>query len=85
MIKLTRIDGTEIFLNHMNIQWIECIPDTTITVMNGARIIVKEKIEEVLNLIRVELKIEQQLTVASPENYFLNTKFENEEKSSQKT
>ncbi|MGY3804587.1 flagellar FlbD family protein [Pigmentibacter ruber] len=52
MIKLTRIDGSNIYLNHMNIQWIESIPDTTITVMNGARIIVKEKIEDVLTLIK---------------------------------
>ena len=85
MIKLTRIDGTEIFLNHLNIQWIECIPDTTITVMNGARIIVKEKIEEVLDLIRTQLRIEQQMNLDSSENQFINSRLENEEKSSLKT
>ncbi len=51
MIKLTRLQGEAIYINEDNIQWIECIPDTTITFMNGNRFIVTEKIEEVLNLI----------------------------------
>lgn len=55
MIKLTRLDGTTIFLNHTNIQWVETTPDTTITVINGARIIVKETIAEVLS--RIEKRV----------------------------
>ena len=48
MIKLTRLDGSEIFLNNCNIQWIETLPDTTITILSGVRIIVRERIDEVL-------------------------------------
>lgn len=51
MIKLTRIHGEEIYVNEDNIQWIEALPDTTITLLNGVRFIVKEKIEDVLNII----------------------------------
>ncbi len=52
MIKLTRIQGEEIYINEDNIQWIECNPDTTITFINGSRFIVKENIEEVLEIIK---------------------------------
>ena len=51
MIKLTRIQGEEVYINENNIQWIECTPDTTITFMNGHRFIVKEKIDHVFKLI----------------------------------
>lgn len=61
MIKLTRIDGKEIFLNQSNIQWIETMPDTTITILSGARIIVREKMEEVLKIIDERLNYENQL------------------------
>jgi flagellar protein FlbD len=61
VIKLTRLDGKEIFLNKNNIQWIEALPDTTITIMSGARIIVREKINELLNIIDERIKFENQL------------------------
>lgn len=51
MIKLTRIDGTNIFINECNIQWLECQPDTTITFLNGSRLIIREGILEVLQQI----------------------------------
>lgn len=61
MIKLTRLDGNEVFLNKNNIQWIESLPDTTITILNGARIIVREKLDEVLKIIDERIKQENQL------------------------
>jgi flagellar protein FlbD len=51
MIRVTKLDGEKIFLNEKNIQWMEALPDTTITFLGGARIIVREKLEEVEKLI----------------------------------
>jgi flagellar protein FlbD len=51
MIKLTKLGGGDIVVNVMNIQWIEEIPDVSITVLGGARILVREKLPEVLQLI----------------------------------
>jgi len=48
MIKLTKLNGDEFYLNFYKIEKIECRPDTTITMMNGHVYIVKETIEEVL-------------------------------------
>lgn len=61
MIKLTRLDGTEVFVNKDNIQWIECLPDTTITFLNGVRIIVREKVDEVLKIIENRIEHEHLL------------------------
>lgn len=47
MIELTRLDGSPIYLNERNIQWVEVLPDVTITFLGGARVIVKEKLPEV--------------------------------------
>ncbi len=52
MIKVTRLDGTPLYVNERNIQWIECLPDTAITFVAGSRLIVREKVDEVVNLIR---------------------------------
>lgn len=48
MIKVTRLDGSSMYLNERNIQWLEALPDTTITFLGGARVIIKEKMPEVL-------------------------------------
>lgn len=48
MIKLTRLDGAPIYLNEQNIQWIEILPDTVITFLGGARVIVREKVDAVI-------------------------------------
>jgi uncharacterized protein YlzI (FlbEa/FlbD family) len=53
MIKLTRLDSAPLYVNERNIQWIEVLPDTAITFLAGSRVIIREKVEEVLELIRV--------------------------------
>lgn len=63
MIKLTRLDGSEIFLNNCNIQWIETLPDTTITILSGVRIIVRERIDEVLKKIDNRIRHENKICV----------------------
>jgi uncharacterized protein YlzI (FlbEa/FlbD family) len=47
MIEVTKLDGTKIFVNEMNIQWIESLPDTAITFLGGARVIVRDSPEEI--------------------------------------
>lgn len=52
MIPVIRLDGAEIFINEENIQWIESMPDTAITFVGGARMIVRDQIDVVLARIR---------------------------------
>ena len=48
MIKLTRLNGQNVFVVKENIQWMEQLPDTTITFLGGARLVVKETLEEIM-------------------------------------
>ncbi|PLV56794.1 flagellar FlbD family protein [Thermotoga sp. SG1] len=48
MIKLTKIDGKWFVLNADLIETVEALPDTTITLVNGRKYIVKESVEEVV-------------------------------------
>lgn len=52
MIALHRLKGEEFFLNHRLIETMERIPDTLITLTNERKYMVREKPEEVLELIR---------------------------------
>ena len=45
MIKLTRLDGTVMYLNADQIEIIEEVPDTHITLLNGNRYLVREMAE----------------------------------------
>ncbi|KIL44893.1 flagellar FlbD family protein [Jeotgalibacillus soli] len=44
MIKVTRLNGKEFMLNAMYIETVESFPDTTITLTNGKKFIVKDSI-----------------------------------------
>ncbi len=48
MIEVTRLDGEKVFINERNIQWVESLPDTAITFLGGARLIVREKMGELM-------------------------------------
>lgn len=52
MIKIHRMNGEEIMLNHHHIEIMEEKPDTVITLSNDRKYIVKEKIAEIITLIR---------------------------------
>ena len=52
MISLTRINGSKLFVNPDSILWIETNPDTSITFLNGVKIIVKEPLDDVLKIIK---------------------------------
>jgi flagellar protein FlbD len=47
MIQVTRLDGAVVFINETNIQWIEKLPDTAITFLSGARMIVRDSPEDI--------------------------------------
>ncbi|MCL2441274.1 MAG: flagellar FlbD family protein [Treponema sp.] len=53
MIKVTKLDGTEYFLNPHQIECIEIRPDTTLIMLSGRNHIVREEADVVLGRINV--------------------------------
>ena len=51
MIKVTRLDGTEYFLNPHQIECIEVRPDTALVMLSGKTHIVREEVDTVLERI----------------------------------
>ncbi|WP_084786831.1 flagellar FlbD family protein [Bacillus tuaregi] len=51
MIRVSRLNGKPFIINALYIETIESFPDTTITLTNGSKYIVKENEERVLGLI----------------------------------
>jgi flagellar protein FlbD len=51
MIKVTRLDGMEYFLNPHQIESIEVHPDTTLVMLTGKKIIVRESVDEIIRRI----------------------------------
>ncbi|MGI6648203.1 MAG: flagellar FlbD family protein [Bacillota bacterium] len=49
MIKVTRLNGTELVINSDLIESMEQTPDTVITLTNGHRLVVKESVDELIN------------------------------------
>jgi flagellar protein FlbD len=56
MIKVTRLDGREYFLNPYQIECIEVNPDTTLVMLSGKHHIVREEVDEVLEKIQTYLR-----------------------------
>ncbi len=48
MIRLSRLNGKEFYLNCELIKFIESTPDTLITLTTGEKLMVKETLEEVV-------------------------------------
>jgi flagellar protein FlbD len=51
MIKVTRLDGTEYYINPHQIECIEIRPDTALVMLSGKQHIVKEEVDTVLKKI----------------------------------
>jgi flagellar protein FlbD len=49
LIKLTKLNGKTFSLNCLYIESAEAFPDTTLTLTNGKKIVVKETVEDVEN------------------------------------
>ncbi|AHH10449.1 flagellar FlbD family protein [Borrelia coriaceae] len=53
MIYVTKLNGDGYYLNPCHIESIEANPDTTILLMNGKKLVVKEDIVEVVDKIKM--------------------------------
>ncbi|CAM4341137.1 flagellar FlbD family protein [Paenibacillus phoenicis] len=52
MISVTRLNGSQMWLNAIMIETVEETPDTYVTLVTGKRIIVLEKAADVIQMIR---------------------------------
>jgi flagellar protein FlbD len=50
MITLTRLDGNSVCVNEINVLWVEALPDTSVMLLGGTRILVRESVAEVKRL-----------------------------------
>ena len=50
MIAVTRLNGNRFVINAEQIRFIESTPDTMITLLSGDKVMVKEPLEEVVQL-----------------------------------
>jgi flagellar protein FlbD len=48
LIKVTRLDDTEVLINPELIEMVESNPDTLITLSHGKKLIVKDSLEDIL-------------------------------------
>jgi len=42
MVEVTRLDGKTYYVNPHQIEYVECNPDTTMVMMSGKRLVVRE-------------------------------------------
>ena len=72
MIEVTRMNNTKLMINAELIQFVEETPDTTITMVSGNKIIVKESGQEIKNRV-----ILYRMEIFRPILYFMEKKIEN--------
>jgi len=51
MIKVTRLNGMEYFINPHQIESIEIRPDTTLLMLSGKHVVIRERVEAVIEMI----------------------------------
>jgi len=51
MIKVTQLNGTEYYINPHQIESIQFHPDTTLLMLSGKYVVVKEKVDELTDRI----------------------------------
>ncbi|MFS0787021.1 flagellar FlbD family protein [Shouchella sp. 1P09AA] len=56
MISVTRLNGRSMLLNLLLIEHVEALPDTTITLVSGKKIIVADSLEDVGNAINQRMR-----------------------------
>lgn len=52
MIKVTRLNGQVVYLNYLQIELMESIPETKIKMMNGNYYLVKDSVESICQQVR---------------------------------
>jgi len=51
MIKVSRLNGSEYYINPHQIESVEIHPDTTLLMLSGKHVVVKETVEELIDRI----------------------------------
>jgi len=51
MIKVTRLNGDEYYINPHQIESMEIHPDTTLLMLSGKHVVLREKVDEVISRI----------------------------------
>jgi flagellar protein FlbD len=51
MMKVTRLNGVEYYINPHQIESIDIHPDTTLLMLSGKHVVVKETVEEIIDRI----------------------------------
>ena len=51
MIEVTRLDGKTFYVNPHQIEYVECNPDTTLVMLSGKHLVVRESYELILERI----------------------------------
>ncbi len=51
MVRVTRLDGREYYINPHQIEYIEVNPDTTLVMLSGKRLVVREDVDTLLQRI----------------------------------
>jgi flagellar protein FlbD len=51
MIQVTRLNGVEYYINPHQVESIEVHPDTTLLMLSGKHVVVKETVEEIIGRI----------------------------------
>ena len=51
MIKVTRLNGTEYYINPHQVESMEVRPDTTLYMLSGKYVVIREGVEDIINRI----------------------------------
>lgn len=51
MVEVTRLDGKTYYINPHQIEYVECNPDTTVVMLSGKHLVVKEEYDTLLDRI----------------------------------
>ncbi len=69
MVRVTRLNGTEIVLNASVIESLESTPDTVVRLLNGQRLAVRETVDEVMGkVISYQREVQRPLSGAKTED-----------------
>lgn len=69
MIKVTRINETELVINVDLIEFVEAIPDTMISLTTGKKIMVRESIDEIIERVAGFKRLSSgRVTAPAPDN-----------------
>jgi len=52
VIRVTRLDGTSLFVNIDQVTWIEFHPDTVIALVNGEKLIVRDAPDDIVTRVK---------------------------------